>query len=137
VGGHTKPAIRRTARLGDGWLPIGGRPPAVLSPDEVEAGVALMRQEAAAAGRDPDRLRVCFSTTVAFADTATAVAAPGLGFNGTPDQIAAAIDSYRQAGCDSFVLNFGQDTTADLEARMRRFVEEVRPRLGRPSATPS
>src|SRR5579864_1243817 len=46
VGGHTPPALRRTARLGDGWLPIGGRPPADLPPHEVAACIQTIRTEA-------------------------------------------------------------------------------------------
>ncbi len=32
IGGHTGPAIRRAAKYGDGWMPIGLRPPAILDP---------------------------------------------------------------------------------------------------------
>ena len=35
VGGHTEPALRRTALLGDAWHPIGLRGPAGLAPDEL------------------------------------------------------------------------------------------------------
>src|SRR5207244_4213495 len=34
IGGHTRAALRRVALHGDGWLPIGGRPPADLPPAE-------------------------------------------------------------------------------------------------------
>jgi probable F420-dependent oxidoreductase len=40
IGGHTKAAIRRAARLGDGWHPIGLRPPAGLYPDELARAAA-------------------------------------------------------------------------------------------------
>ncbi|HTN69608.1 MAG TPA: LLM class F420-dependent oxidoreductase, partial [Methylomirabilota bacterium] len=35
IGGHSKQAIRRAARLGDGWHPIGGVPTIPLEPDDV------------------------------------------------------------------------------------------------------
>ena len=35
IGGHTEPALRRTAKLGDAWHPIGLRGPAGLAPDEL------------------------------------------------------------------------------------------------------
>lgn len=47
VGGNTRPAIRRAARLGDGWLPLK------LTPDELVAGLSYLRKQAQAAGRDP------------------------------------------------------------------------------------
>src|ERR1700736_3467312 len=38
VGGHSRAALRRTARFGDGWLPIGGRPPPPPPPPARAAG---------------------------------------------------------------------------------------------------
>jgi len=46
VGGNTKPAIRRAARLGDGWMPLG------LAPDELITGLQYLRAQMHAAGRD-------------------------------------------------------------------------------------
>ena len=40
VGGHTDAALRRAGALGDGWHPIGIRPPALLDPDEYAAKAA-------------------------------------------------------------------------------------------------
>jgi probable F420-dependent oxidoreductase len=122
VGGHTRPALRRTARLGDGWLPIGARPPADLPPEEVADGIALLREEASKAGRDPTAVRVCFSTGVTLTD-GTGERRP---FHGTPDQVVADIKRYQDVGVDRFVLGFG-GSPDQLGARLRRFAEEVRP----------
>ena len=35
VGGHSQPALRRAAKFGDAWMPIGKRPPAILAPEEL------------------------------------------------------------------------------------------------------
>jgi probable F420-dependent oxidoreductase len=120
VGGHTRPAIRRAARLGDGWLPIGARPPADLPPAEVAEGIALLRAEAARAGRDPASVRICFSTSVTF----DGERGP---FAGRPEEIAADIDRYRAVGVERFVLGFGGGGPDELLGRLRRFAEEVRP----------
>jgi probable F420-dependent oxidoreductase len=45
VGGHSTASIRRAARRGDGWHPLG------LRGDELTTALALLRHEAAAAGR--------------------------------------------------------------------------------------
>jgi probable F420-dependent oxidoreductase len=37
VGGHSKPALRRAAQLGDGWHPVGANPAVPLSPAELRA----------------------------------------------------------------------------------------------------
>ena len=46
IGGVSPAAIRRAACLGDGWQPLG------LSPDALKAGMATLREEARAHGRD-------------------------------------------------------------------------------------
>jgi probable F420-dependent oxidoreductase len=124
IGGHTRPALRRAGRFGDGWLPIGGRPPADLPPDEVAACVATIRAEAERAGRDARRLRVCFETNVDFE------ASDGRPFSGSPDQIAAQLRRYVEVGADSFLIGFGRVPPASYERAMRRFAEEIRPALG-------
>lgn len=123
IGGHTRAALRRVALHGDGWLPIGGRPPADLPPAEVEACIATIRRQAADAGRDPERIRVCFDTTIDFAAT------DGRPFSGTPESIAAQLSAYIEAGADSLVVSFGRQPPAVYEASLHRFAEEVRPRI--------
>ena len=53
IGGHSKQAIRRAARLGDGWHPIGGVPTIPLEPEDVAADLSMLREYAEKAGRDP------------------------------------------------------------------------------------
>ena len=52
IGGSGAVAARRVGRRGDGWFPY------VVSPDEVEAGLAIVREAAEAEGRDPAGLEV-------------------------------------------------------------------------------
>jgi len=51
IGGVSRHAIRRAARLGDGWQPLG------LAPDALGQGMADLREAARAAGRDAPRFR--------------------------------------------------------------------------------
>lgn len=124
VGGHTKPALRRVALYGDGWLPIGGRPPADLPPAEVAACIATIRQMAREAGREPAEIRVCFDTTIDFQ------ASDGRPFSGSSEAIATQLRGYVEAGADSLVVSFGRQPPATYEAYLRRFAEEIRPALG-------
>jgi probable F420-dependent oxidoreductase len=52
IGGHSRAAARRAGRFGDGFQPLG-----VTGP-HLAALIALMREEASAAGRDPAALEV-------------------------------------------------------------------------------
>jgi probable F420-dependent oxidoreductase len=52
IGGESEAALRRVARLGDGWLPYN-------LPVEAAAGtIGRLREMTREAGRDPDRLRI-------------------------------------------------------------------------------
>lgn len=52
IGGHTRAAARRAGRLGDGLQPLG------VGGAELAELVAIMREEAERAGRDPDALEL-------------------------------------------------------------------------------
>ncbi|MBV9325612.1 MAG: LLM class F420-dependent oxidoreductase [Chloroflexi bacterium] len=125
VGGHTRVALRRTALFGDGWLPIGGRPPADLPPEEVRACIASIREQAERAGRNPAALRVCFDTTIRFDED------DGSPFAGSSDAIAGQFQRYLEAGVDSLVVSFGRKPPAEVERSLERFAREVRPALTR------
>jgi probable F420-dependent oxidoreductase len=61
VGGVSHAAIRRAARTGDGWQPIG------LTPEKLKQGIAVLREEARAAGRDATKIPVSPTLTLAAA----------------------------------------------------------------------
>ena len=58
VGGHSKASIKRAAIRGDGWQPLG------IGEGEFGDALALLREEAANAGRDPGGFEVTLSTGV-------------------------------------------------------------------------
>ncbi|MDN3359391.1 TIGR03619 family F420-dependent LLM class oxidoreductase [Actinomadura sp. DC4] len=56
VGGHSPTALRRAARLGDGWL--AQQAVTALDPERLAGEIASIRSTAADAGRDPRTLQV-------------------------------------------------------------------------------
>src|SRR5438046_7799465 len=58
IGGVSRPAIRRAARLGDGWQPLG------LSPDALGQGIAALREELRACGRDAAKVPVSIAMSI-------------------------------------------------------------------------
>src|SRR4029077_6319352 len=64
VGGESGPALRRTARLGDGWYPIGTNPQHRLdSMKRFQGGVERLRRLTREAGRDPDKMALAYRIT--------------------------------------------------------------------------
>ena len=61
VGGESGPSLRRAARFGDAWYPIGSNNQHLLdSLPRLESGIARLRQATAAVGRDPASVEVAF-----------------------------------------------------------------------------
>lgn len=54
IGGHSEPALRRVASVGDGWMPIGLRPPSLLQPVEMAEKIARLRTLLRENGRGDD-----------------------------------------------------------------------------------
>lgn len=53
IGGESKPALRRVAQLGDGWLPYN------LPVEDAARVIGELKAMTREAGRDPDQLRIC------------------------------------------------------------------------------
>jgi probable F420-dependent oxidoreductase len=59
IGGVSRAAIRRAARVGDGWQPLG------LSPEALGESMVVLRDEARAAGRDAATIPVSIALSLA------------------------------------------------------------------------
>jgi probable F420-dependent oxidoreductase len=136
IGGSSPAAIRRTARLGTGW--IAG----LQTPEQVAPVVAAIQKEAAQLGRaiDPDHFGAGFSFRFGRRDDpvvergARAFRALDRGVDpdayfavGGADEIRAQIDSYRRAGVSKFVLRPLAGDLQDLMHQTRRLIETVLP----------
>jgi len=61
VGGESGPSMRRAARIGDAWYPIGTNNAHLLDTlPRLKAGIAKMRQMTDAAGRDGAKMGIVF-----------------------------------------------------------------------------
>jgi probable F420-dependent oxidoreductase len=131
IGGHTDAAVRRAATLGDGWHPIGMRPPAMLPPGEYAAAARRLHGWAEGAGRDPKAITL--SLRVPMDVRARGVKAPAGDrplFQGTADQVIGDIRSYAAVGVTHFVFDFTHPDLRLALDNLDRFAHEVRPRLG-------
>jgi probable F420-dependent oxidoreductase len=88
VGGHTRAALRRAGRVGDGWLGQQSLP--ALAPDELKREIAVVRAAADEAGRDPGGLHV----VLRIVETA-----------GRSDEVAARLSELAAAGVDEIVVD--------------------------------
>ena len=129
VGGESRPALRRTAELADGWYPLGSNPTFPMgTPEQLAAGLDRLATYARRFGRDPSEIETIYRTHQ-FELGGTAADNDRLSFVGNAEQIAGDIRQYQQMGVSSLVLDF-QRQTEDLDEmldRMERFAAEVWP----------
>jgi probable F420-dependent oxidoreductase len=132
IGGHTAAALRRAARLGDGWHPIGLRPPAMLMPEEYAASVKQLRAWAAEAGRDPASITLTFRAPMEVRSSrAKAPAGDRPPFQGTAAEVLADLRRYEVLGVSHVVFDPVRPELRALLDNMARFADEVRPRFSR------
>jgi probable F420-dependent oxidoreductase len=131
VGGESPPALRRVARLGDGWYPIGTNPQHPLdSLPRMRAGVDRMRRMVAEAGRDPRQIAIGYRVQ-RHGPRVPATADDGERrlFSGAPAEIAGDLRTFRELGVSAVDMGFVGSTVEDTLADMKRFREEVAARL--------
>jgi probable F420-dependent oxidoreductase len=137
VGGHTDAALRRAARLGDGWHPIGLRPPATLLPDEYATAVERVRTYAREAGRDPSSITLSLRVPMEVrSPRAKAPAGDRPLFQGTAAEVRADVERYAALGVTHFVFDATVPERKAALTNMARFADEVRPKIRRPRSAP-
>ena len=127
VGGESGPALRRTARLGDAWYPIGTNPANPLdSLARFKANVAKLRKMTEEAGRDPKSVGLVLRVT-AFGEKVPPKAGDGERrlFSGKPAEVAADMRALREMGVGSLDFGFGGATVDAMLGEMERFRKEV------------
>ena len=130
IGGHTPAALRRTGEIGDGWHPIGMRPPGLLHPAEFREKVALIHDAARKAGRDPARITLSFRVPL---DLASRRARPSGGdrapFTGTAAEVIQDVRTYQSLGVTHFIFDPAPTDLRGRLAMMERFADDVRPKV--------
>jgi probable F420-dependent oxidoreductase len=139
VSGRKEPAMRRAARLGDGWMPY------LMSPSAYARSVTTIREEAERLGRDlegfewmmylytsirpdGDRARSDVATFLggAYGDKAEAML-ERIAPSGTPAEVATKLQPFVDAGVRHFIIS--PAAPADTLEVVTLAAEEVLPRL--------
>ncbi|HEX9323827.1 MAG TPA: TIGR03619 family F420-dependent LLM class oxidoreductase [Xanthobacteraceae bacterium] len=127
IGGESGPAMRRTARLGDGWYPIGTNPTHPLNTlARYRAAVARLRKLIEDAGRDPSGVALAYRVHRHGA-LAPAKADDGERhlFSGSAAEIAGDLRAMRELGVEAADFSFPEPTADAVLAAMRKFHDEV------------
>jgi alkanesulfonate monooxygenase SsuD/methylene tetrahydromethanopterin reductase-like flavin-dependent oxidoreductase (luciferase family) len=115
IGGVSRPAIRRAARLGDGWQPLG------LSPDVLAEGMSTLRDELRACGRDPSAVPV----SIALSLTESRPRRHALGT--APAEVVRNARAFADLGVDTLIVSPTTSDPAEARASLEMVAREVLP----------
>jgi probable F420-dependent oxidoreductase len=115
VGGNAPVSVRRAAELGDGWHPIN------LSPGQLADGVARYHDACARFDRAPGPVML---RHMPGGRTAPDGRPP---LTGSPQEQAADVLAYADAGLDELMLSLAAPTPDDLLTILERFMTDVVP----------
>jgi probable F420-dependent oxidoreductase len=131
VGGEGPAALRRAARVGDAWYPIGSNNAHLLDTlPRLDAGIARLRKAVAAQGRDPNSVGVAFRVK-RYGAAVPPVASDGQRrlFSGSEADITADFRALRDLGVTAIDIDFGRPDASAVIAEMRRFKQAVIDRI--------
>ena len=126
IGGHSKAALRRVARLGDGWHPVGANPAVPLTPADLRRDLDELYRLTEAEGRDPSALTISYKAPLYDVSRPVAAGADRRPFSGSPEQIAEDIATYERLGVSELIFDFRSETLAESLERMERFAPVMR-----------
>ena len=116
IGGISPAAIRRAARLGDGWQPLG------LSPEALGQSMASLREQALTHGRDVAKIPV--SITLGLEAPASR-RRHALGKD--PAEIVRNAKAYADLGVDTLVISANTSDPREARSALEMLAREVLP----------
>lgn len=124
IGGHSSPALRRVARLGDGWHPVGATAASPLPPEEMRQKLGLIESMMRAEGRDFGKLQVSYKAPIYDGGIAPKGENRRL-FTGGADAALEDIATFSKLGVHEIVFDFRAPSWSECQERMQKFGEEI------------
>lgn len=121
IGGVTHSALRRAARVGDGWLPNG------LSLPDLKASKQILYRLCEENERSPDSVQIgnCFTVDYDVRTKADILGRTVIG--GSAGEIIDDLSKFRDAGLDFALVSFPASSTDAAFSSMSRFAEDIMP----------
>jgi alkanesulfonate monooxygenase SsuD/methylene tetrahydromethanopterin reductase-like flavin-dependent oxidoreductase (luciferase family) len=126
VGGHSKVALRRVARLGDGWHPVGANPAVPLRPAELRASLDELYRLTEAEKRDPSKLTISYKAPRYDTGQGVDGGVERRPFSGSQQAITDDIATYARLGVSELIFDFRSESLPESLERMERFAPILR-----------
>ncbi len=119
IGGTSRAAVRRAARVGDGWHPTA------LDPETLSQGIRYLRERAQSEGRDPGEIPVSVS-----APLGEAAQEGRYSMGADPAEILHKAQVYESLGVGRLVISSNTRDGTSLLPTLEMLAERVLPALG-------
>ena len=131
IGGESKAALRRTARLGDGWFPAANNPKfRIDSSESLSTRLNVLRHLCEEEKREFSELDLgFFYTGLISSDAITGEGGKRQSFTGNPSDIASDIVSFRNVGLDTIIFRMERPSLSETLDLIEWFGSEIRPIL--------
>jgi probable F420-dependent oxidoreductase len=129
IGGHSRSALRRTAKYGDGWHPVGATSASPLPPTEFQSLLDTLKRMTEAEGRDFDVLTISFKAP-SYDPGQVPEGHDRLRFTGEPGRIAEDLRTYEAIGVEEVIFDFRSPPLSKTIENMDHFMKEVVPLVG-------
>jgi probable F420-dependent oxidoreductase len=126
VGGHSRAALRRAARLGDGWHPVGANPAVPLRPAELRVLLDELRRLTEAERRDPSTLTISYKAPVYDPGQGVDGGGERRPFSGSQQAITDDVAAFARLGVSELIFDFRAEVLAESFERMDRFAPIIR-----------
>ena len=127
VGGTSRAAVRRAARVGNWWHPTA------LEPEELKNGMTYLRERATAQGRDPQEIQLSVRLDLDFPEISGNTPSPTRPrpcLIGTSGEMIEQLKTYQGVGVEHILVATMSTDAGVVEATYSRFAEEVIPAAG-------
>jgi probable F420-dependent oxidoreductase len=127
VGGESAPALRRAARLGDGWYPVSNNANILMNtPSLLKAGIDRLHRTAEKEGRDPTSIDIAYVWFMPPSWTArTNAEGQRQMFTGSADAMLEDAAAFRAVGVRHLIVYAQQPTIEATLDVQQRFAEDV------------
>jgi probable F420-dependent oxidoreductase len=119
IGGTSHAALRRVARLGDGWLSTS------VSPDRIGERLHVLRGLCEAQGRRFGDLSLCHKFFINMGEAEQRGDGSRVPGTGTPAEIRDDIQRFVDAGYDRFIVRYRGGDAGMQRVQLNRFMAEI------------
>lgn len=124
IGGHSRPALRRVAKYGDGWHPVGATAASPLPPAEFQKLLDYLAAQLEAENRNIGDIFISLKAPSYDPGVVPEGHERSL-FTGEPDRIAEDLRMYNAMGVEEVIFDFRASDRAQTLANMEHFIKKV------------